>query len=93
MSDGGRVRIYLEDHQGIKRREASIASDAPISDLIPALMTALKLSATDPGGRPVTYHLAFGDRQLQTDETLSSAEVVDGATITLVPEMTAGWRK
>ncbi len=83
-------RVFIEDHTGNKRHEAKIAANASTRDLIPALITALGLPVTDPSGRPVTYNLAFADRQLQRDETLNSAEVVDGATVTLVPEMTAG---
>lgn len=90
QSQDRRVRLFIEDHTGNKRREARIAADASMRDLIPAMITALGLPATDPGGRPVTYHLAFADRQLQGDETLSSAGVTDGANVTLVPEMTAG---
>lgn len=85
-----RVRVFIEDHTGNKQREARIANNASVRDLVPALITAMGLPATDPAGRPVTYHLAFADRQLQGDETLSAAGVVDGATVTLVPEMTAG---
>ncbi len=85
-----RVRVFIEDHTGNKQREARIASNASVRELVPALITAMRLPATDPAGRPVTYHLAFGERQLQGDETLSAAGVVDGATVTLVPEMTAG---
>jgi hypothetical protein len=85
-----RVRVFIEDHTGNKRREARIAARAAVRDLVPALITALGLPATDPAGRPVTYHLAFGDRQVREDETLESAGVADGANITLVPEMTAG---
>lgn len=85
-----RVRVFIEDHTGNKRREARIAANAPVRELVPALITALGMPATDPAGRPITYHLAFGDRQLQGDETLASAGVVDGVNIVLVPEMTAG---
>jgi len=88
-----RIRVFIEDHTGNKRREARIAADAPVRELVPALITAMQLPATDPSGRPITYHLAFADRQLQGDETLAGAGVVDGATITLVPEMTAGQKE
>lgn len=85
-----RVRLWVEDHTGNRRREARIAADVEIGEIIPALITALQLPATDPSGRPISYHLAFGERQLQRDETLASAAVQNGATVTLVPELTAG---
>ena len=88
-----RIRVFVEDHTGNKRREAGMASQAPVRDLVPAVITALNLPATDPRGRPVNYHLVFNDRQLQADETLIGAGVTDGSTLTVVPEMTAGCNK
>ena len=85
-----RVRVFIEDHTGNKTREARLAAHAEISQLVPALVTALSLPVTDPSGRAITYHLAFDNRQLQRDETLESAQVIEGANLTLVPEMTAG---
>ena len=85
-----RVRVFIEDHTGNKIREARVACDAAVGELLPALITALELPLTDPGGRPVTYHLAFDDRSLETDTTLAEAGVIDGGTLTIVPEMTAG---
>lgn len=82
-----RVRVFIEDHTGNKRREARIAASAPVRELVPALITALGLPATDPAGRPVTYYLVFGDRQLRGDETLAAAGVADRDTLTLVPEV------
>ena len=89
-SEDARVRIFIEDHTGNKQREARIAAKASVKDLVPALISAMKLPATDPSGRPVTYHVAFNDRQLQEGETLTEAGVADGSVITVVPEMTAG---
>jgi hypothetical protein len=85
-----RVRIFVEDHTGNKRREARIRSDAPVFQLIPALVAALRLPVFDPSGRPVTYHLASGGCQLQEEDALESGEVVDGAVLSIIPEQTAG---
>ncbi|PJF36743.1 MAG: hypothetical protein CUN49_03810 [Candidatus Thermofonsia Clade 1 bacterium] len=85
-----KVRLFLEDHTGNKRREARIAAEAPVRELVPAVITALGLPTTDPRGRPQHYHLAYENRQLQMEETLEAAGVVEGATLTVVPEMTAG---
>lgn len=86
----GRRRVFISDHTGNRSREARLAADAPMRELIPALIRALRLPATDPGGRPVTYHVAYNDRQLQPDESLRDADVAEGASINIVPEMTAG---
>lgn len=85
-----RRRVFIEDHTGNKRREARVDATATVDRLIPALITALELPATDPSGRPITYHLAFEQRQLALDETLGDAGVIDGSTLQLVPQMTAG---
>ena len=88
--DQQRVRVFIRDHTGNKTREVRIAVGVQVEELTPALINALRLPVTDPSGRPVTYHLAFNDRQIQRDETLAGAGVVEGATLSIVPEMTAG---
>lgn len=90
QSGGARVRVFIEDHTGNKTREARLTAHTEISQLVPALVTALNLPVTDPSGRAITYHLAFDSRQLQRDETLASARVEEGAALSLVPELTAG---
>jgi len=85
-----RVRVFIEDHTGNKVREARVAANVPIRELLPALITALELPVTDPGGRPVTYHLAYDNRNISPNATLQGAGVTDGAQLTIVPEMVAG---
>jgi hypothetical protein len=85
-----KVRVFIEDHTGNKKREARIAAHVRIEELLPALTTAMELPVTDPAGRPVTYHLAFDNHNIEADTTLSDAGVVDGAQLTIVPEMIAG---
>jgi proteasome lid subunit RPN8/RPN11 len=63
---------------------------APISRLLPAVINALGLPIIDSAGRPMQYHLSYGERQLQEDETLGGAGVSEGDTLTIVPVMTAG---
>jgi proteasome lid subunit RPN8/RPN11 len=67
-----------------------MAENAPVARLIPALVTSLGLPITDPSGRPISYRLSHNNRQLMDDETLATANVQGGDTITIVPEMTAG---
>ena len=82
--------VQLEDHTGNTSRQAKMSETANVARLIPAIVTQLGLPITDPSGRPVTYHLVYNDRQLVDDDTLTSAGVHDGGTLTIVPEMTAG---
>lgn len=84
------IEIQLEDHTGNETHRAKIADTAPVSRLIPALLTQLKLPINDPAGRPITYRLSHNNRQLMEDETLATANVQSGDTLTIVPEMTAG---
>jgi hypothetical protein len=84
------VRVFIEDHTGNRSREANVAADVTIRELLPALVTAFGLPVTDPGGRHVTYHLAYDNRNIGANVTLGEAGVIAGAHLTLVPEMVAG---
>lgn len=84
------LKVQLEDHTGNTSRQAKMSDTAPVARLIPAIVTSMELPNTDPSGNPVTYHLSYNNRQLVDDETLASAGVEEGGTITIVPEMTAG---
>ena len=84
------LTIILEDHTGNISRQARMDEKANVAQLIPAIITALKLPITDNAGRPITYHLSHGGRRLQENETLAGAEVQAGDVLTIVPEMTAG---
>jgi hypothetical protein len=67
-------------------------NDVPVKDLIPEMMTSLELPATGPDGRPVGYRLdskALG-RELQEEETLSSAGVPKGDRLIVTADVTAG---
>lgn len=92
MANGNdKIRIYVEDHTGNNRREAKIAANADVGRIKGSLISALKLPITDPAGKQVVYNLADADQQaLQPGDTLESAGVRDGDTLTLVPAMTAG---
>jgi hypothetical protein len=90
LTETRRVTVVVEDHTGNKQRKARIVADAQVNDIIPALITALELPVTDPTGRPITYHIAVNGRQITGNQTLAESNVVDGAALTIVPEMTAG---
>jgi proteasome lid subunit RPN8/RPN11 len=84
------ITIMLEDHTGNISRQARMDEKANVAQLIPAIITALKLPITDNAGRAMTYHLSHSGRRLQENETLATAAVEGGDTLTIVPEMTAG---
>lgn len=82
------IEVDLRDHNLQPLRHAKISESAAIERLIPALVSQLELPTRDPYGRPVTYHLSHRERVLEEDETLTSAGVVDGDTVAIVPEYT-----
>ncbi len=83
-----KVRVFIEDHTGKKVYDVEIPSDVLLRELIPVLISALKLPGTTSAGHGATYHLALQDRQLAPGISLADAGVNDGQKLTLVPEMT-----
>src|SRR5215469_5572410 len=84
------VQVVIEDHTGNVRHPVRLSETATIDRLIRAIITTLNLPITDPAGRSITYYLAHNNRRLQDNDTLASAEVREGDTLTIVPQMTAG---
>ena len=84
------IKVSLEDHTGNVSRSAKLAETAPVSKLIPAIITALNLPITEGDGRTISYHLAHNNRLLDGEETLLSSHVVDGDIIAVVPVLSAG---
>jgi hypothetical protein len=73
-------------------RTAEVPNDVVIKELIPELTTSLQLPTTGPDGRPMSYRIdskALG-RELQEEETLSSASVPTGDRLILTADVTAG---
>jgi hypothetical protein len=73
-------------------RTAEVPNDVVVKELIPELTTSLQLPTTGPDGRPMSYRIdskALG-RELQEEETLSSAAVPTGDRLILTADVTAG---
>jgi hypothetical protein len=73
-------------------RTAEVPNDVVVKELIPELTTSLQLPTTGPDGRPMSYRIdskALG-RELQEEETLSSASVPTGDRLILTADVTAG---
>lgn len=79
--------VMLEDHMGNISRQVRMDEKSVIANLIPAIITNLKLPMVDIAGRPMVYHLTHNGRRLQEAETLATADVQQGDTLTIVPEM------
>jgi hypothetical protein len=73
-------------------RTAEVPDDVVVKELIPELATSLELPTTGPDGRPISYRLdskALG-RELQEEETLSSAKVPQDDRLVITADITAG---
>ena len=73
-------------------RSAEVPDEVPVKELMPELATSLELPTTGPDGRPINYRLdskALG-RELQDDETLSSAGVPEDDRLIITADITAG---
>lgn len=71
---------------------AEVPDDVPVKELLPELVSSLKLPTTGPDGRPMNYRMdskALG-RELQESETLAAAGVPDNDRLLLTADITAG---
>lgn len=88
----GMVTVEVWDSTGNKRQSVELPDDAPVDRIMAVLIDRMSLPKTSPDGAPMSYkfhHKASG-KQLQDDQTLSSAGVAAGDVLRLVPEITAG---
>jgi len=88
------IKVFIVHPTDGSRREAVLPDDVPMRRLLPALITKMKLPATDPGGRPTSYridHKASG-RTLADTDTLASGGVAADDELRLRAEWTAGRR-
>jgi hypothetical protein len=86
MADGNKVKVTVTDQAGGKTVTAELPSDAQMSRLLPALVTKMSLPTNVQYG---VQHKQSG-KQLQPGDTLASAEVKEGDTLRLLPNVTAG---
>ena len=73
-------------------RTAEVPNAVPVRELLPELTSSLQLPTTGPDGRPMSYRVdskALG-RELQEEETLSSAGVPQDDRLILTADVTAG---
>ncbi len=83
-----KVRVTVVDSAGGKTVTAELPATAPISRLLPALVTKMNLPSN------ITYGMQHWEsgKQLTSSDTLSSAGVKEGNTLRLVPNVSAGGR-
>ena len=86
------INVTVYDSTENKRVPVELPDDAPANKLISVLIDKLKLPKSGPDGAPLSYkfHHKNSGRQLQDQQSLSSAGVKDGDILRLQPEITAG---
>ena len=84
------INITLSTETGGVAREATLPADVRVGQLLKVLPQAAGRAVTDSQGRPIGYRLYAGNQELNQDQTLAEAGVVDGATLSLQQEATAG---
>jgi uncharacterized ubiquitin-like protein YukD len=86
------ITIEVWDATGNKKQSVELPWDAEVSRVIAVLVERMNLPRHSPDGQLMSYkfhHKASG-RQLLDDQTLRSAEVLNGDILRLQPEITAG---
>lgn len=81
-----KIKVTVTDQAGGKTVTAELPTNAPMSRLIPALVTKMSLPSNVQYG---IMHKQSG-KQLQPSDTLASAGVKDDDTLRLLPNVTAG---
>lgn len=86
------IEVVVTDATGARRDDVSVPDDAPSGRIIARLVEVLNLPLMAPDGQPMSYkfHHVEMSRQLRDDLSLADNGVESGATLRLVPEITAG---
>lgn len=86
------IDIIITDATGARRNDVQVPNDAPTGRIIARLVEVLNLPLVAPDGQPMSYkfHHVESSRQLRDDMSLEQSGVERGATLRLVPEITAG---
>jgi hypothetical protein len=81
-----KVKVTVTDQAGGKKVTAELPTNAPMSRLVPALVTKMQLPADVQYG---IQHKQSG-KQLSPTDTLTGAGVREGDTLRLLPNVVAG---
>ncbi len=86
------INVIVFDSTENKRVPVELPDDAPANRLISVLIDKLNMPKFGPDGAPLSYkfHHKNSGRQIQDGQTLAEAQVGEGDTLRLQPEITAG---
>jgi hypothetical protein len=85
------IKLWMALPNG-ENKQVEVPDDVPVKELLPEMVTALKLPVTATDGRPMNYELsskALG-RKIREDETLALAKIPSDDRMTFSPKVTAG---
>lgn len=84
--------ITVVDATGSKTEEASVPAEVASGRIVLKLVELMALPRVGPDGQPLSYkfHHKRTGRQINDDESLQIAGVLEGDVVRLVPEITAG---
>jgi hypothetical protein len=91
----GFITIEAWDATGNKRMPVEVPDDVEINRILVVLIEKMKMPRNAPDGQLLSYkfHHQASRRQLQDEQTLAQAGVVEGDVLRLQPEITAGTSK
>jgi hypothetical protein len=84
--------ITVVDATGNKNEEATVPPDAAAGRIMARLVELMELPTVGPDNQPLSYkfHHKQSGRQIDDNQSLAEAGVVDGDVLRLVAEITAG---
>lgn len=85
------IKVILVDQYESKRELAEVPDNVEVKSMLPMILEQLQMPESDGGG-PLSYKVIHKEssQQLQDSVTLRDAGVVDGDTLRVVTEITAG---
>jgi hypothetical protein len=88
------MNLTVVDATGNKTEEVSVPETVATGRIIGRLVEVLNLPVIGPDGQPLSYkfHHKQSGRQINDNETLAQAGVVEHDVLRLVAEITAGGR-
>ena len=86
------IDITVTDAGGSVRKSVTVPNNAAAIKIIAALVDQLNLPLTSPDGTPMSYKFRHHElsSQISDSTTLAEAGVLNGHTLTLMPEIIAG---
>jgi hypothetical protein len=88
------ISVQVWDVTGSKRNEVDLPDNAPVNRILAVLLERMGMPRTGPDGQLLSYkfHHKRTGKQLQDEQCLADAGVMNGDVLRLMPEITPGIR-